>query len=655
MKRSIIIVLMFLFLLEGCNLKTVEKVKSSDSIYVRKIENIDDDFIMGMDVSSVISLENSGIKFYDYEGNEADIFETLAKSGINTIRVRVWNDPFDANGHGYGGGNNNIDTAVEIGKRASKYGLKLLVDFHYSDFWADPGKQMVPKAWKDMEIEDKAKALYEYTKDSLDKLKKANVDVTMVQIGNETNGAMCGEKIWMNIVYHLMANASKAIREVYPKALIAVHFANPENSDSYDFYASKLAYYDLDYDVFASSYYPYWHGTLDNLANVLNGISEKYNKKVMVMETSYAYRDDDTDFFGNTISEGSNVTKNYPYTIQGQANCVLDVIDTVANKINNGIGVCYWEGAWITVGQSSYEENFKLWEEYGSGWASSYAKEYDKDDAGKYYGGSAVDNQAFFDETGHPLESLKLFELCKQGNIIELTPSSIEDTFISIDLNDDIILPSKVNAIMNDNSKAQVDVVWDSYDEKEMKSNGVKQYIITGTAGGMQAKCYVSMIEYNFLNNYSFEEDKNGTNIPTNWTLNEIKKSDELFVEEKVTDSLSGSNHYHFWSRNLDTIEFELEQEIKDLKAGKYKFSINIMGGDGGTTDIYAYVKINDEVIEKADMDITYYNDWHKGLIESFDYDGSSNLKVGIYVKCQGQGNGAWGKIDDALLNSVSE
>ena len=655
MKKLIIISLVFLFSLTGCSKKKIDKVKSSDSIYIRKIENINDDFIMGMDLSSIISLENSGVKFYDYEGNEADIFETLAKSGINTIRVRVWNDPFDSNGHGYGGGNNDIDTAVEIGKRASKYGLKLLVDFHYSDFWADPSKQMVPKAWKDMEIEEKANALYEYTKESLDKLKKANVDVAMVQIGNETNGAMCGEKIWMNIVYHLMANASKAIREVYPKALIAVHFANPEKADSYDFYASKLAYYDLDYDVFASSYYPYWHGTLDNLASVLNGISEKYNKKVMVMETSYAYRDDDTDFFGNTISEGSNVTKNYPYTIQGQANCVLDVIDTVANKINNGIGVCYWEGAWITVGQNSYEENFKIWEEYGSGWASSYAKEYDKDDAGKYYGGSAVDNQAFFDETGHPLESLKLFELCKTGNIIELIPSSIEDTFISIDLNDDIILPDKVNAIMNDNSKAEIDVVWNDFDETEMKSNGVKQYIIEGIAGGMKAKCYVSMIEYNFLNNYSFEEDKNGTVIPTDWKLNEIKKADELYVEEKVTDSLSGNNHYHFWSKNIDTIEFELGQEVKDLKAGKYKFSIIIMGGDSGTTDIYAYVKINDEIVQKASMDITYYNEWHKGLIDSFDYDGTSKLEVGIYAKCQGQGNGAWGKIDDALLNSVSE
>ncbi|MBO7677603.1 MAG: glycosyl hydrolase 53 family protein, partial [Erysipelotrichaceae bacterium] len=508
------------------------------------------------------------------------------------------------------------------------------------------------KAWKDMDIETKAQALYEYTKESLNKLKQEKIDVAMESMGNETNGGLAGETIWMNIVYHLMSASSKAIREVYPKALIAVHFANPEKSDTYDYYASKLAYYDLDYDVFASSYYPYWHGSLENLSKVLSGIAEKYAKKVMVMETSYAYTSEDSDFFGNTISDASNVTKNYPYSIQGQANCILDVIDTIANKTVNGIGVCYWEGAWISVGQNSYEENFALWEKYGSGWASSYAKSYDPDDAGKYYGGSAVDNQAFFDPNGYPLESLKLFELCKKGNIIPRVASSVEDTFISIDLNDEIILPGKVNAIMNDNSKDQVDVVWDGFDAKAMKSGGVKQYIITGKAGDLEARCFVNMIEYNFLNNYSFEEDKNGDVIPTSWSVNQIGKADELFVENKVTDSLSGNNHYHFWSKDPDTVEFELEQEVKDLKAGKYKFSINIMGGDAGASDIYAYVKINDEIIARDPMTITTYNNWDKGMIDSFEYDGTSSLKVGIYVRCTGEGSGAWGKIDDALLNS---
>lgn len=647
MKKAILFMLSMLVLC-ACGATKVNKVSESNAIYVRKIDNLPDDFIMGMDVSSVISLENSGVKFYDYDSKEADIFKTLAQSGINYIRVRVWNDPYDANGNGYGGGNCDINTALEIGKRANKYGMKLLVDFHYSDFWADPGKQMAPKAWKNMEIEEKALALYNYTKESLELLKKNKIDVGMVQIGNETNGALANENVWMNIVYRLMASSSKAIREVYPKALIAVHFANPENSDSYDFYASKLAYYDLDYDVFASSYYPYWHGTLDNLANVLSGVATKYNKKVMVMETSYAYTGIDLDFSGNTISDESNVVKNYPYTPQGQANSVLDVIDTIVNKTTNGIGVCYWEGAWIPVGTLSWEENHELWEKYGSGWASSYAAEYDPNDAGKYYGGSAVDNQAMFDAIGRPLESLKLFELCKKGNEIDLRADAIEDTVIQIDLNDDIILPSKVNAVMNDGSKKEIDVLWDDYDPIEMKTNGVKQYVIDGIADGLEAKCYVSMIEFNFLKNYSFEDENDNS-----WVANNLSSIDQLYIEDKVTDSLSGTKHYHFWNNAQFPVEFELEQEVKELKEGTYKYAISIMGGDSGNSDIYAYVKINDQVVKKAPMNITSYGSWDTGIIDEFEYNGKDKLVVGIYVKCAGAGSGAWGKIDDAMLNSV--
>lgn len=639
------LVLLLTLLLPSCE-KKMEKLESD--LYVKKVENLSDDFILGMDASSVISLEDSGVKFYNFKDKEEDVFKILADNGVNYIRVRIWNDPYDANHNGYGGGNNDIEKAILIGKRATKYGMKLLVNFHYSDFWADPSKQMVPKAWKGMEIEEKETAIYDYTKDCLSQLKKAKVDVGMVQIGNETNGAMCGEKTWMNIC-KLMISASKAIREIMPKSLVAVHFANPEKVGSYDNYASKLQYYNLDYDVFASSYYPYWHGTLDNLSQVLSNIATKYNKKVMVAETSYAYTGKDTDFFGNTISDGGTFDKDYPFTVQGQANHVRNVIDTIANKTTNGIGVFYWEGTWISVGSNSWEENHELWEKYGSGWASSYSSNYDPDDAGKYYGGTAVDNQAFFDENGKVLESLKVFNLVRFGNEVEIKADAIEDTTIICDLNGEIVLPTKVNAIMNDDSKKELDVVWNNVDYEAMKNGGVKKYDIVGIAGGMEAHCFVSMVEYNFLENYSFE-----TGDLTGWTLKEIGKADELSIEKKITDSLTGDYHVHFWSSKSNSVEFTLEQEVKNLPEGKYKYAISIMGGDAGETEIYSYVKIDDEIIYKQDAKITTYGNWDTPIINNIEYKANQKLVVGIYVKCSGSGNGAWGKIDDALLNSVA-
>ena len=638
---------LLLSILSGCGAAKVEKVKGSDDLYVRKVEGLADDFIMGMDLSSVLAEEASGVKYYGYDGKEQDIFLTLAQSGVTHIRVRVWNDPFDADGNGFGGGNCDIDTAVEIGRRATKYGLKLIVDFHYSDFWADPSKQMVPRAWQGMSIEEKTEAAYQYTKECLEKLKAAKVDVGMVQTGNETNAALAGEKTWFNIQYIMQAGA-RATREVFPEALVAVHFANPETPDRYRSWASKLEYYEVDYDVFATSYYPYWHGTLDNLAGILSEIAETYDKKVMVMETSYAYTAEDTDFNGNTIGEGGEV-KGYPFSVQGQTNCIVDIIDTIANKTKNGIGVVYWEGAWITVGTESWEKNHEIWEKYGSGWASSYASVYDPNDAGKYYGGSAVDNQAMFDSEGHPLESLKLFQLVRTGNAVEIKAEAIETSEVVCDVAQKLELPKTVSAVMTDGSKQEIPVEWDVTQAEldKMQNGGVARYEISGTAGGLKARASVSMVKFNYLKSPSFEEGDEG------WTITALQPMDQLYVEDKEGDSLSGTKHLHFWNASGKTVEFTAEQKVEGLPAGTYDFTISIMGGDGGTTDIYAYIKQNGQIIAQEPLEITSWKEWHTAHIRIGVLDGEAGLTVGIYVKCSGAGNGAWGKIDDAILNSA--
>ena len=658
MKRTICLLLLCSLLLTACSgqqggAPTGEAAVSatSETLYVKKVENLREDFIFGMDASCVPALEASGVRYYDFDGTQKDVYQILAENGINYIRVRVWNDPYDAAGDGYGGGNCDIENAVAIGKRATQYGMKLLVDFHYSDFWADPGKQMAPKAWKGMAIDEKTEALYQFTKDCLQRLADAGVDVGMVQIGNETNGALCGETGsaqggWKRIT-QLLSAGSKAVREVCPEALVAVHFTNPEKTDSYVSYSANLDYYQVDYDVFASSYYPFWHGSLENLSRVLSDIAEKYDKKVIVAETSYAYTAQDGDFSGNTIGDGGEIVKDYPFTVQGQANLIRDVIDTVANRTTNGIGVFYWEGTWIPVGGASYNENLALWERYGSGWASSYAAGYDPEDAGKYYGGCAVDNQALFDWNGRALESLKVFALVRGGNPVEVKADAIEDTDLICDLNGEIILPETVNAVMSDNSKEAVPVVWHDADLDAMKSGGVAQYTIHGTAGGMEAVCRVSMVEYNYLKNWSFEEGE------TDWTATALKSFDELYVEDKVTDSVTGTRHYHFWGAGTDAVEFTLEQEVAELPSGKYDYSISIMGGDGGVTEIYAYVKINGKTAHTADAVITVYDEWHTARIGGIEYQEGDTLTVGIYVRCSGPN--AWGKIDDAVLNAAAE
>ena len=398
---------------------TVTAVWKYPDITTKKFSNIPEDFIVGMDSSCVPALEKSGVKYYNENDEQEDVFKILADHGVNYIRVRVWNDPYDSNGHGYGGGNCDINNALAIGKRVTQYGMKLLVDFHYSDFWADPAKQTAPKAWADYTLEQKKTALYNYTKESLQLLKTNNVDVGMVQVGNETNQVkMAGETNRENVC-QLMNQGSKAIREVYPNALVAVHFTDPQKSNFSSQMAGYLSTYNVDYDVFGTSYYPYWHGTLTNLSSVLSSIASTYNKKVMVMETSYAFTNTDTDGTGNTSPQGSDVTP-HDISIQGHYDQIYDVIDTIANNTTNGLGVCYWEGTWISINKGSWSANEPYWTQYGSGWASKYAYTYDSDARSDGYSeGTAVDNQCFFDQYGKILPSIDIFK-CEKANTTNL-------------------------------------------------------------------------------------------------------------------------------------------------------------------------------------------------------------------------------------------
>lgn len=613
----------------------------SSSVYVDKIEGLSQNFIRAVDISSVISEENSGVVYRDFDGNEQDIFKTLKQSGINYVRVRVWNDPFDANGNSYGGGGNDVDTAAEIGKRAAENGIKTIVDFHYSDFWADPSKQMVPKAWADMDIDTKSDALYSFTKESLDKIIKAGADVGMVQIGNETTGAMCGETNWIKIT-KLMSAGSKAVREADPNILIAVHFTNPEKSENYEQYAKILENYSVDYDVFASSYYSYWHGTLDNLTAILKKISDEYGKYVMVAEMSYAYTAEDGDDFSNSIGDGSTIEKHYQFTVQGQADGISDVIQAVHNVGEKGIGVCYWEPAWIPVPGDNYDDRFALWEKFGSGWASSYSAEYDPNDAGKYYGGSSWDNQALFAADGTALESLKTFGYVYTGAVTDIKIDAISDCSVIIRLGDDIILPETADAIYNNGERKQVKVEWESYDEALMQSCGANDYVVNGIADGMPVKCTVSMVEPNYIDNYSFEnKDYSMWNI-----INVNDVTTELNFQEKSTDAKTGNFSFHFYSENK--VDFKLEQTVANLKPGAYNFSLSLQGGDCANDTMYIYA-IADGKEYTQETGVVGWANWQSPSIKDITTE-SGEITVGIAISCDAKG---WGTIDDVLLNPV--
>lgn len=635
MKKFCAIFLTFALLLTaGC----ASGPSVSPDLYVKKVENLSDDFLMGADVSSLISLENSGVVFYDFDGNEADLLSVLADAGINAIRVRVWVDPYDAQGNGYGGGNCDLDTAIAIGTRAARYGMQLLVDFHYSDFWADPSKQQAPKAWSDMTLENKMQAVCDYTTDSLTKLRDAGVNVAMVQIGNETNNGFAGEDA-IPAQYKLMARAAEAVRQVDPEIQIVVHYTNPE-AQNYSFYAATLELYGVDYDIFSTSYYPYWHGTLENLTEQLDAVIERSGKQVMVAETSWAYTVEDTDGHANSIGDQPNYDKPYPFTVQGQANEIADVIEAVASLGQSGVGVFYWEPAWISVPGEATEERAPLWEQFGSGWASSYSAQYDPDDAGQYYGGSACDNQALFDADGHPLESLKVFSYVRTGTAVARAVDSVEPVYLTVKKNNEITLPQTVDAIYNDGSIGETAVDWDkNTDLAAIAASDIGSYPVHGTADGRDVICYIQIVDENYVENYSFEDDDLSM-----WQIGG-ENPNAADIQEKTTDAFSGKKSLHFWSSS--DYAFTAQQEITDLRSGNYTFSIEAQGGDfSDDAELTIYV-ISDGIRYENRFLLTGWCEWCNPIISDIPCE-SGSMTVGVSIRANA---GSWGTVDDFLLN----
>ena len=477
-------------------------------VYIEPIPDISDDFIRGMDASSVLVNEKSGAVYYNYEGEVQDVFMTLAQSGVNYIRLRVWNDPYDEKGNGYGGGNNDVATAIELGRRASKYGMKVCIDFHYSDFWADPKRQHAPKAWEGMSADKKSSALYEFTKTSLSEILDAGVNVGMVQIGNEINNGMSGET-QISAVMKLLDAGSRGVREIsqqYEKEIqVVVHYTNIDEADKIDSIAGDLQNYGIDYDIFALSYYPFWDGTMENMQEVVKNIQDKYGKKVMIAETSYCYTSEDGDGSGNSFDGIEDLVEGYAATVQSQASMIRDIC-AAANEAG-ALGIFYWEGTWIPVG-SADKDNSPLWEEFGSGWASSYAAEYDPEDAGLYYGGCSWDNQAMFDFEGHPLASLNVFKYLKYGAVAPLAIDSIPEVHVSCDVGGEVKLPETIDVIYNDRSaNAQVAVTWDETQLAAIDTKNGGTYEIDGLLeDGTETTCYVEVKMINHVQNPSFED-----------------------------------------------------------------------------------------------------------------------------------------------------
>lgn len=384
----------------GINNKVFVKILSCDGPFcLKKEEKVMAEYIKGMDISTLIEEEACGARYYD-NGEEGDLLEILKRYGTNSVRLRLWNNPYAEDGTPYGAGTNDLEKTIEMARRARRLDMGFLLDLHYSDFWADPGKQTVPKAWRGMNKKELENAVYDYTKDVMETLLAKEVPPTLVQVGNElTNGLLwpSGKKPNFDEIACYINAGIRAVRAVDKDVPIMIHLDNGGKNEMYREWFDNFVERGEPFDIIGFSYYPFWHGTLDELENNMRDMAERYGKELIVAEVSMGFTMEDYAEYEKLAPEQRKgmATKpelvenlEYPMTPAGQSDFMKDIMKRIAS-VPGGLGFYYWEPGWVPVP--------------GCGWATEAALKY-TGEAGP--GGNEWANQALFDYEGNALPAL---------------------------------------------------------------------------------------------------------------------------------------------------------------------------------------------------------------------------------------------------------
>jgi len=314
-------------------------------------------FIKGMDISVQQEIEQLGAQYFD-RGRNQDAVSILKNYGINQIRLRLWNNPLDQNNLPYGGGTNDIATTIAIAKRAAAHGIGYMLDFHYSDFWADPTTQIKPKAWENLHGEDLEHAVYRFTYDTLKQCDEHGVLPDTVQIGNEiTDGLLWPDGKFENTktMSNLLKAGLNAVKDYNAKIRTIIHLDWGGDNSLYRRWFDAIAEDNLAFDIIGLSYYPFWHGTLEQLVANMNDISARYDKDVIVTETAFPFTTEPTISDSQLLSPEHTKSISYSIDSDGQSQFMLDLMKAIQSVNNNrGLGFFYWEPTWINVKEANW-------------------------------------------------------------------------------------------------------------------------------------------------------------------------------------------------------------------------------------------------------------------------------------------------------------
>lgn len=633
-----------------------------DSIKVKMPTNtLGSDFMYSFDVSSLYSVEKNGGKYYGIDGKETEFFTLLKDAGVTHVRLRLWNDPYDLRSHSYGGGDNDLSTTLYLAKRASEVGLKIFLDFHYSDSWSDPSKYWVPKSWSNVLRRNRYQAVGDYTGKVLNTFKQEGIDVSAIQIGNETNNGMAEMSgTSMYIAYAIKAGVETA-KSIFPDIKTYVHLTNVTNYDSVKKFLNNLVYYECDvFDVVGLSYYPYWHGSKENLLTVMNDIVETYGKEVAVVETSWGYTDEATTYASNQYSTDTcSEAGGYKTSIQAQASEIADIVDLLS-QVNDskGVGISYWEPAWLPVNGAGwiskygayYNDNGVDWETSAS--LSSYTDQYCK---------SSWANQALFSYNGRALPSLYTYKYLQNGEKDVKDEDVVVEGIVSSEFSgiydkklESYNIPDTGLVYDNLDRYHEEEITWDEDEYNALPSKDAGVYTINGVCGGYNVTCKVTVI-YNYVDDYSFENQNtlqgnnaNEYSVGDPWNL--TASVNGVRVETKSEGNRTGTHYFHWWSSSSFT--FDLSQTLKGVAKGTYSLQTYVLTHltteYGGYNKVGLYYQVGDGEKVEVSM-LSNCAGYAAGMtlweIPNIEVEeDNSTVVIGMYGDC---GATTWGHNDD--------
>ena len=328
-------------------------------------------FIQGVDISELLKIEDHGGVFIE-NGIQKDALEIFKDHHINYVRLRLWHTP----GDGYC----NLDKTLLMAQRIKDAGLKFMLDFHYSDTWADPGHQAKPGAWGNLSFQALEDSIHTYTSHVIAALKNQNTLPDIVQIGNEItcgmlwdDGRICAQynspsqwKKFGSLVNHAIAGVKDCLTSG-DSVKIMIHIDCGGNNTSSRWFFDNLLTQNVDFDIIGLSYYPWWHGTFGELEYNTRDLAGRYHKDIIIVETAYPWTLGWYDNTHNIVGDSSQLLPDYPASVEGQKEFLVDLIDLVKNiPDEKGLGLFYWAPEWVSTAQSgSPWENMTLFDFYG--------------------------------------------------------------------------------------------------------------------------------------------------------------------------------------------------------------------------------------------------------------------------------------------------